>query len=327
MEDPIFLDAVRETQAREGGSVSGICLKCHAPSVAVTNDHALALKATWEGVSCDICHALTSVEMSGGNPRLVLDLGPVKRGPIREAESMAHEAEFSPLHLSAEICAPCHEYANDEGTLLMTTYSEWRQSVPAKEGKTCQHCHMGRTVGQIVDPRVARLPEAQVNLHEVPGGHSIDLLNQALRIDVDLHREGGALSVMVRVENRGAGHAVPTGMPGRRIILETTVRSSDGSPRTEPRAFCATFVNASGAEIDRDSAYFAKGVRKIADTRLVSGTPWSETFRFPVSPSATAYVGVLLRYEHFPLGSESPGTKIIFYSTDRVSPPEESGGR
>lgn len=324
MEDPVFLDAVRETESSHGAEVTKVCIRCHAPSTDVTKDSALALKSTWEGVSCDVCHATTGVQMASGGPRLVLDPGPTKRGPIRDAQSIGHEAEFSPLHATSEICAPCHEYANAEGTPLLTTYSEWLGSAPAQEGKTCQSCHMGRTDAAIVDPRVARVPDAQVNLHEVPGGHSIDMLNRALAVDLELLREGGTLLATVSLVNRGAGHSVPTGMPGRRVILEASARSSDGTKEAQQRVFGATFVDAAGGTIATDGGYFAKGVRKTADTRLQSGAQWAEVFRFPVAPTATAYVALRLHYEHHPLGPDNPGTRITFYSTDRMSTPERS---
>ena len=66
MEDPIFLDAYRETDERQGEEVSKICLKCHAPAAGILKDPKLALKVTWEGVSCDICHVMSAVQVNPG---------------------------------------------------------------------------------------------------------------------------------------------------------------------------------------------------------------------------------------------------------------------
>jgi hypothetical protein len=153
------------------------------------------------------------------------------------------------------------------------------------------------------------------------------MLNKALDVDFDLRRTAGQLAVEVTIENRGAGHAVPTGMPGRRVILETSVRSSNGGTHQEHRVFGAMFADAAGEPIDRDSGYFSKGVSRTSDTRFLSGAPWTETFQFPLSAKETAYVSLRLIYEHFPLGPHEPGTRTTFYSTDRMSPPSEHGVR
>jgi hypothetical protein len=324
LEDPVFLDVYRATQAREGSEVTKVCLTCHAPAATLFGDLELSRKITWEGVSCDICHGITSVDMTDKGPRIRYDIGPVKRGPIRDADSMAHEVAFSEVHTSALLCVGCHEYVSPEGTPIMTTFSEWQRSAAAASGQSCQDCHMTRTRADVVDPKVRRIPDAPVNLHEVPGGHSIEQLNRALAVAIEPRRSGGELALDVALTNRGAGHAVPTGMPSRRIVLGVKVRTSDGATFEEHRIYGETFTGASGQQIGEDGGYFTPGVKLASDTRIQSGEKRSESFRFAVAPAATAFVTVKLNYEHSPNGTEQNRIWITFYSMDRTVGPTGS---
>ncbi len=322
LEDPIFQDAWRDTRSREGDAVSRVCLACHAPAAEFARDPELEKKITWEGVGCDICHSLAAVRMEGvGAPKLVLEPGPVKRGPIRDAVSTGHEVLYSALHTQALVCAGCHEFTSSDGTAILTTYTEWKGSEAAKQGKTCQQCHMGRTEANVVDPKVKRVPGQEVNLHEMPGGHSLDQLHKAVTVSFHPERKGDELLLDVRLANRGAGHAVPTGMPSRRVILDLTVRSSNGRSFEEHRLYGKTYLDASGKAITRDSGYFAKGVKLEADTRLRPDEQRVERFRFPVPSTATAFVSVKLRYEHSPTGGPENRTSITFLSEERTLPP------
>jgi hypothetical protein len=324
MEDEVFLEAYREARAGEGEAVSRQCLACHAPLTAVNSDWALAQKITWEGVHCDVCHGMVAVEMDGTNPRPVLDIGKVKRGPIKDAASSAHEVAYSELHTTALACAPCHEGSTPDGVMVLTTYTEYQASSAAREGKTCQTCHMAKTRANVVDPKIARVATAEVNLHEVPGGHSLDQLHKALQVALDPRRNGDSLLVTVRLTNKGAGHAVPTGMPGRRVILDLAVRSGTGEAFTGQRIYTKTFADATGATITRDSKYFTKGLKLEADTRIQADERRAESFSFPVPATATAHVTLKLHYEHAPTGGPENRTWLTFYTENRTLPP---GGR
>ncbi|MBD3162636.1 MAG: hypothetical protein GF346_09725 [Candidatus Eisenbacteria bacterium] len=317
LEDPTFLDAFRATEAREGDKTARLCLGCHAPMVTVNGDYALEQKTTWEGVSCDVCHSIVSVDLEGRPPGLELEIGSIKRGPIRDAESMHHEVVFSDLHTKSIACAGCHEYTNAEGTPLLTTYTEWKGSAAAQDGKTCQTCHMSLTAGNVVDPRVARVGEAEINLHEVPGGHSIQQLHKAFRVVIEPAREGDTLRVEVQIINRGAGHAVPTGMPGRRVILTVNARGYSGARFEEKRVYGKFFLDEEGDRIVHDSGYFAAGVRLESDSRIQPDETRVERFAFPIGAEVTTDLQVQLHYEHAPMGEEEPKTRLTFYSEKR----------
>jgi hypothetical protein len=183
---------------------------------------------------------------------------------------------------------------------------------------------MGRTEAQVVDPRVARESTAEVNLHEVPGGHSLAQLNQALGVATDHDRTGDSLTVAVHLTNKGAGHAVPTGMPGRRVILRLEVRTGDGQSAEAERVYAKSFVDRDGQAVESGSDLFASGVRLQADTRIRADERRSEVFRFPVPAAATAVVSLKLFYEHAPTRDEGERTWVTFYSQNRTIPPAKA---
>jgi hypothetical protein len=77
-----------------------------------------------------------------------------------------------PLYRQAEFCAPCHQFDDPgvavNGKHLEDTYREWQGSRHAREGRTCQACHMpegyhgfkGSTTGTCPETRSACGPDA-----------------------------------------------------------------------------------------------------------------------------------------------------------------------
>ncbi|HET6486835.1 MAG TPA: multiheme c-type cytochrome, partial [Spirochaetia bacterium] len=74
MEDNVFQNAYHETESSQGASVSRVCLRCHAPLTDINHDFKLGQKVTWEGINCDVCHSIVSVEVAGGSARQTLDI-------------------------------------------------------------------------------------------------------------------------------------------------------------------------------------------------------------------------------------------------------------
>ncbi len=319
MEDPAFLDTYRAVESRDP-RLARICLECHAPLARLGGDAALSRKVTWEGVTCDFCHTIRSVTLEDSRPRYEITMGSVKRGPIRDAESTAHDVAYSELHAQALVCAPCHEYANDAGLPILTTYSEWRQSKAARLGVSCQGCHMPEVEGNVVDPRLKRDPRARVNTHSMPGGHSLPMLHKAVRVGIHPEREAETLRLVVEVENKGAGHAVPTGMPGRRIVMEVNLHVYEGPTYAERKVYAKRFLDAKGREVASVADYFRPGVRQVEDTRLRPDELRREVFTFPVPATRPATVTVKLDYEH-PLGLGEVGPiRFTFLSESRIIP-------
>jgi len=314
-EDPFFLEAYRDVEKRYGAERSRVCLDCHAPMAIMIDDPGLEQRISREGVNCDFCHSLVSVELAESGPSPTFEFGEVKRGTIRGADSNGHEVAYSELHKDSVVCAPCHEYVTADGTPVLTTYSEWKSSRAAERGETCQSCHMGLTEGDVVDPRVKRESGARINLHQMPGARSIHQLLDALDIKISSERGADGVAVQVRLTNEGAGHAIPTGMPGRRILMEVSVAASDGASFRESRTYSKQFADEDGKRIrEVGEFFFASGVRLESDSRIGVDERRTESFLFPVADSASAYVTVKLHYEYAPRGEDEERLWRTFFS-------------
>jgi len=150
-----------------------------------------------EGVDCETCHGTVIPNVS-----------------IEET----HERKFNPGLASLrkpEFCAKCHEMKVEEGESFMEIYSEWQRSEAAKQGLTCQKCHM--------KPR-----ENQLSYH------GFDSVNRS----IEIYRDGDQLSIedvklnfpqfSLAIENHVTSHAIPASGPSRVLMLEISFLNSEG---------------------------------------------------------------------------------------------------
>ncbi len=317
MDSELFQDALDVAETRFGSTVRKTCLKCHAPVAVEKGDLGLRQKVSWEGVTCDYCHSVTDVSIAGGNPRATIAFSTIKSGPLRDAESMAHGTAYSAVHTSAAICAPCHEYRNALGFPVLTTYSEWQNSSYGKDGKACQSCHMYRTAGDVVDPRVKRTSGA-INLHQMPGSHSLEQLAKTVGAQLSTLREGDHLRVQVVVTNRAAGHYVPTGSPLRRLILEVRSDSFAGQHFREERIFRRSVADQAGVPIEQEHLAFMSAAKVLQDTRLAPGEKRTETFSFAIPAGTRTQVTATLRYFYSPFAKSDSQKLVTFLSMSRL---------
>lgn len=92
--------------------------------------------------------------------------------------------------VEVSVCASCHEFVEPKTHAPMqTTVSEWEKAAAAP----CSACHD----------------------HAARSGHDAQSVREALRIEVK--RRNGV--VLATVSAPGAGHAIPTGDPFRRLML------------------------------------------------------------------------------------------------------------
>jgi DNA-directed RNA polymerase subunit RPC12/RpoP len=135
------------------------CVKCHTPVGNITgfplklsDDLSKTPDIAARGIQCDYCHSAVKVKKMYNNG-LVLEPGygeddpGIKYGPFDDAEPDFHDAAYSALHESSEICGTCHDVKHVSfGTDLETTYTEWKNSPynsdDPNERITCQGCHM-----------------------------------------------------------------------------------------------------------------------------------------------------------------------------------------
>ena len=318
MDSRLFQDVLEMAETDVGASARRVCLSCHAPTAGASNDLALVKKVSWEGVTCDFCHSIKGVAMTGQNPKPTVAYGAIKTGPLKDAESNIHATEYSAVHTSSDLCASCHEYKNSLGFPVLTTYSEWKASQYAKDGRECQSCHMSVVTGDVVDPRVKRTGQVKVNLHQMPGSHSLDQLTKAVRAQLTTERVGGELRVNIDVINQMAGHSLPTGSPLRRLVMEVRADSYGGAHLRQERVYARSVADQQGAPVEKEYVAFLKGAKVISDTRLGAGEKRAEKFTFAIPAGQQVQVTATFWYYFSPLARTESQKRVTFLTLNRL---------
>jgi Cytochrome c554 and c-prime len=317
MESRLFQDALRMANDDFGAQARKVCLGCHSPTVKTTGDWSLVRKVSWEGITCDYCHSIRNVTMTGPNPKAVVEYSNVKAGPWKGVTSPVHGTIYSPLHTSPLLCATCHQYRNALGFPVLTTYTEWEKGRYAAEHEGCQSCHMYRVEGNVVDPRVKETSSQQINLHQMPGSHSLTQLNKAIRGQLLVTHEGGELHVEVDVTNQGAGHMVPTGSPLRKLILQVRAVPFSGKPYEAERDFTRVVADQHGKILDREDLVFIKAAKVISDTRIAPGETRKEEFLFKVPQGVPSTVEADFYYYYSPMATTKAQQEVKFLNFRR----------
>ena len=205
------------------------CKTCHEPLLATGGNDKAA-----NGVQCEFCHSIKDVQLGRRPSPFILEKGPTKYGPLGEVQSPAHPTRKSELFSTSLLCAGCHEWKNDAGLSILSTYSEWQESGLQKEDTHCQSCHMAEVEGQVSDPKLSRITSGKVNTHQFTGGHTASQLHKAVSIKIkDISIEKEDLTVRLEVRNIGSGHYFPTGMPTRRVEIEVSVKTAGSEPEVK----------------------------------------------------------------------------------------------
>jgi hypothetical protein len=218
------------------------CASCHAPLVAYAGaDH----PAAREGVTCDVCHTIKSVDLDAPPPRFELAIfDMVKYGPLCDAKDhYFHRMGCSKLHESAELCGACHQLVvpgPDGPVPLYTTYQEWKEGPYPEEGWVCQDCHMPGVKAVVAEGEKVR---ANVPDHGFFGGG--DLRKDAAKLELAARALDGGKVIDARLTNY-AGHDLPSGFPGKRAVLR------------------AVALDRAGKELARDELSFG---RRLLDVR------------------------------------------------------------
>ena len=318
MDSPLFQDALEAAASEFGAAARNTCLSCHSPLAQQLGDTTLQRKVSWEGVTCDYCHSIREVTLGAANPKARLEFNLIKSGPLKDAVSGAHGTVFSEVHTNATVCAPCHEYRNAQGFPVLTTYSEWQKSRYWKEGRQCQSCHMSAVKGEVVDPKFQRVATSKINLHQMPGSHSIDQLNSTIKASIQTSREGGQIKVKVTVSNTAAGHFVPTGSPLRQLVLEVRADAYNGKHLRDERVYRRVVADAQGKEIEREHIAFLKAAKVLSDTRLAPDEKRVEQFAFNIPQGVAAQVKAALIYYYSPMASTESQKRVTFLTMSRL---------
>ncbi|MEZ6047691.1 MAG: multiheme c-type cytochrome [Planctomycetaceae bacterium] len=177
------------------GTLGYFCLRCHAPvatTQGLSRDEAIwnGSPAAKEGVTCVACHRVKE-RYGRVNGERRMEPGPVTapvygagngqtlQNVISQSEkykvktTSGDKTPGQPIHQgiiqfeqisSSHFCVSCHQVAVYPGIKLEVVWEQYRASPAAKEGISCQDCHMGKVAGKHCGYETA--PSAIVN--EIP---------------------------------------------------------------------------------------------------------------------------------------------------------------
>jgi hypothetical protein len=256
-----------------GVAPDGSCASCHQPEGWIEQPFSpLAplsgplTEAQERGVSCETCHKIADVDESqldatGFIPGAVTVQRPdssglvdqVMYGLLGDVDFVVQNqmrGSFQP-QLAAEACAVCHEYNSDpdhdndfnepSSIPAQETYSEWKNSPYGDPSdplfQTCVDCHMTPFSTDPVDACAALFPPllrdpSTVHGHDIQGTTPVFLEN-AVTLTLDAIQDGDELAVDAEILNDQTGHAVPTGVTLRNMILKITATDAQGMELTQ----------------------------------------------------------------------------------------------
>lgn len=280
--DPLF-EALYFQVIKEGDTkAKETCLRCHAPTTRVTKDFNLTQEVTREGVTCDFCHSISRVNPGNRHEPYSYSLGRVTTGSSRRIPSRHQPLDLT-VQETSEFCGVCHEHRGRSGVLIMGTYSEWRDSPYAAQGVKCQDCHMP-TLKIALTAGPGAPSTRKVNNHNIQGGHSLEQLRQALKVEIaDIEKVQERLRVTVNLTNIGSGHMVPTGIPSRKLTLIVKFKDPSGEVIGKDFAhYQKVLADEQGRVLDTDLDQLLKAARVISDNRIAPKEVRQEVFYFPV---------------------------------------------
>ncbi len=262
--DPLFLSKLGEANAATNGALDAFCKTCHAPAAAMAGELKKEKRSAGlgDGIGCSYCHQVTG--LAGGkiaNTSHMVDADGTMRAHLEDPKA-PHPAARSAFHDSSEFCGACHNVDHPiNGMHLEATYSEWKKSPWAKEGVTCQDCHMSGAPGRVgpVTGVAAAGGLQRENIYamtftgaQVALGDPVaatELLKSAAKVELDAPAVlGDGDVVTVKVTNTGAGHSLPTGLTEvREMWLEVYAETDDGAKEAlGERRFVTVLQDAKG---------------------------------------------------------------------------------
>lgn len=264
------------------------CQRCHEPLAAIGHEEA---RVAAEGVTCDVCHSIAKVDVGQGSASFEMALADnVKFGPYCDApDHYFHRMGCSPLHQESRLCAGCHTHdahVGEQPLGVFTEYQEWAQG-PLADTHQCQDCHMPRVDGEVA---VGWEPREGVNHHGLLGAQG-ELRAAALTVSASA-RPGAqhTLDVEIDLRNDGAGHYVPTGLPGRRLVVSARALDVDGEAQGEASVSLGRELLDAQGEV----APFYRAVRVGKDTRIAPEQTHSLHLRVPRIDEGVVEIRVVL---------------------------------
>ena len=191
LKDPIYQGELNKAVKAVGHEITRQCEGCHSPAGMVTGEIKGAGLAglspmALAGVSCDICHSISSVTHlqtpthDPENGSMVLTPGkdgkPVKRSSVQAFRWLRRRFSLlraDPVSSSRQIlCASCHQvYHYDAHFPIEATYNEWKSGPYAQADILCQDCHMVDTKTFLEVADTFRKPKREEYRHYFNGAN------------------------------------------------------------------------------------------------------------------------------------------------------------
>lgn len=218
----MYLYSLKQTR---GGTML-TCGPCHETASFVNQDFEFVREVSQEGVTCVYCHSVSG-PADQGIPSYTLDLS-AYHGTIRTpVTNPSHKSAYAAYLKGSDFCGACHAYSNQHGVKISDTYGEWKRSRYAKQGLSCQSCHMPGKPGRNSSegPERPRVADHSFDLADLvasrPNAATLTLTG-ARRPGVD------SLRVFATAANTGWGHSLPTGNDQNLALIRIRVLGENG---------------------------------------------------------------------------------------------------
>jgi MYXO-CTERM domain-containing protein len=265
------------------------CASCHQPEPWVREpfqpmgDLENPTAGMTHGVSCDLCHRIADIDADNrpNFPGIFPDVVTLTRpennswvvmygvlGDVDYEQPGWMRAAYQP-QLRSEVCAACHQDANDphenhdfespDAIISEPTYLEWLDSPYADPDSDlhadCVDCHMEATNADAACDRVGLdRPDGDVRSHRILGTTAAFLEN-ALSMTMEAEIVGDSVEVEVAITNDQTGHHVPTGVTIRNMILLVEARQVSSGESLEHTG--DTVIHDLGGVGDPAEGYYA----------------------------------------------------------------------
>lgn len=168
--DPVFHALDSLGQISSNNRLNQFCRECHSPIGSLSGEMPIGYNRNTvsqiaaHGVSCDVCHSISSLKGNGNIPGLRTDK--VKQGSIKDPVTNSfHNSVYDARYETSEICKPCHNVTTQNGITVEETFNEWKNSVYPARPVSCQECHMHYTNS----PAASGGPIRKVHEHKMIG--------------------------------------------------------------------------------------------------------------------------------------------------------------
>ena len=177
---PVFNTMQNAVKILTNGTNGDFCIRCHTPVGMDRNEPTTMTNmdrhpASREGITCIACHRVNKVYGKGAGRRKLVPgditqplFGPTGSSVLRDIVSdpekygmvrteLDDNFRSRELHgklerffemASPSFCGSCHDVFGPNGFRLEDLFSEYKASPAAREGITCQDCHMGKVPGE-----------------------------------------------------------------------------------------------------------------------------------------------------------------------------------